>query len=197
MLRCKRCADRGGFSVGGLSGGSHSKTLRQGAAIRHCGKALWKGTIESTAVRCFYKVLRQGTMARTAARRRCGKILRQGTTARRQALCCIRQDTATRHCGKTLRQGNAAGAAERPSGRHCGFTCGKTPRQNTAAGTTARRHHDKTPRQKYTAARNYNMTLWQETATRDMTLRHATATKPKKEGVGGLSFKTLCAIIIP
>ena len=86
--------------------------------------------------------------------------------AMRQALCYIREDTATRYCGKTQRQGNTAGAAERLSGRYCGFACGKAQRQNIAAGITARRHHDKTLRQKYTAA------LWQESATCGKKVRH-------------------------
>ena len=135
------------------------------------------------------------------ATRHCGKTLRQGkarnySKAMRQALCCIRQDTAKRHCGKTLWQGNAASAAERLSRRHCGFACSKALRQNTAAGTTARRHHDKTLRQKYTAARNYDIALWQETATCDMALRHGTATKPKKRGGGGGVHDALRVLVI-
>ena len=98
-----------------------------------------------------------------------------GNTPLTPGCTCIRQDTAKRHCGKTLWQGNAASAAERLSRRHCGFSCSKALRQNTAAGTSARRHHDKTLRQKYTAARNYDIALWQETATCNMELRHGTA----------------------
>ena len=105
--------------------------------------------------------------------------------AMRQALCYIRQDTATRHCGKTLRQGNTAGAAERLSGRHCGHM-----RQGTTAKHCGRHYGKKTPRQD-TAAKIHCGTvarkcdMWQESATCVMALRHATATKPKKEGVGG------------
>ena len=64
-----------------------------------------------------------------------------------------------------MRQGTTA--------KHCGRHYGKkTPRQDTAAkihcGTVARK-----------------CDVWQESATCVMALRHATATKPKKKGVGG------------
>ena len=159
---------------------------------RHCDKTLRQDTTPRQR-----KVLQQGNAAGDVLHtaRHCGKTLRQGNEryynkAMRQALCCIRQDTAKRHCGKTLWQGNAASAAERLSRRHCGFSCSKALRQNTAAGTTAKRHHDKTLQQKYTAA------LWQESATCVMALRHATATKPKKEEVGGGVHDILRVLVI-
>ena len=97
----------------------------------------------------------------------------------------LRQDTAVRHYGKAIRQ-----ALRKDSPEDTADTCGKAQRQNIAAGITARRHHDKTLRQKYTAA------LWQESATCVMALRHATATKPKKEGVGGGVHDALRVLVI-
>ena len=73
----------------------------------------------------------------------------------------LRQDTAVRHYGKAIRQ-----ALRKDSPEDTADTCGKAQRQNTAAGITARRHHDKTLRQKYTAA------LWQESATCGKKVRH-------------------------
>ena len=108
----------------------------------------------------------------------------------------LRQDTATRHCGKTLRQGNTAGAAERLSGRHCGHM-----RQGTTAKHCGRHYGKKTPRQD-TAAKIHCGTvarkcdMWQESATCVMALRHATATKPKKEGVGGGVHDALRVLVI-
>ena len=108
----------------------------------------------------------------------------------------LRQDTATRHCGKTLRQGNTAGAAERLSGRHCGHM-----RQGTTAKHWGRHYGKKTPRQD-TAAKIHCGTvarkcdMWQESATCIMALRHATATKPKKEGVGGGVHDALRGLVI-
>ena len=116
--------------------------------------------------------------------------------AMRQALCYIRQDTATRHCGKTLRQGNTAGAAERLSGRHCGHM-----RQGTTAKHCGRHYGKKTPRQD-TAAKIHCGTvarkcdMWQESATCVMALRHATATKPRKEEVGGGVHDALRVLVI-
>ena len=97
----------------------------------------------------------------------------------------LRQDTAVRHYGKAIRQ-----ALRKDSPEDTADTCGKAQRQNTAAGITARRHHDKTLRQKYTAA------LWQESATCGKKVRHATATKPKKEGVGGGVHDALRVLVI-
>ena len=73
----------------------------------------------------------------------------------------LRQDTAVRHYGKAIRQ-----ALRKDSPEDTTDTCGKAQRQNTAAGITARRHHDKTLRQKYTAA------LWQKSATCGKKVRH-------------------------
>mgnify|MGYP006952551973 CR=1 FL=1 len=82
----------------------------------------------------------------------------------------LRQDTAVRHYGKAIRQ-----ALRKDSPEDTADTCGKAQRQNTAAGITARRHHDKTLRKKYTAggtvARKCDM--WQKSATCVMALRHA------------------------
>ena len=97
----------------------------------------------------------------------------------------LRQDTVVRHYGKAIRQ-----ARRKDSPEDTADTCGKAQRQNIAAGITARRHHDKTLRQKYTAA------LWQESATCVMALRHATATKPKKEGIGGGVHDALRVLVI-
>ena len=103
----------------------------------------------------------------------------------------LRQDTAVKHNGKAIRQ-----ALRKDSPEDTADTCGKAQRQNTAAGTTARRHHDKTQRQKYTAARNYDIALWQETATCDMALWHATASKTEERGEGGGVHDALRVLVI-
>ena len=142
LLRCKPCADRGA-SAAEATARHCDKALRQGAAIRHRGKPLRKGTMESTAVRCCYKALRQGTVACTAARRRCVKILQQGTTARQCGRRCaaygktLRQDTAARHYGKAMRQALREDSSEGTE---------KTLRFYMCQGTTAKhcgRHNGK------------------------------------------------------
>ena len=121
--------------------------------------------MESTAVRCCYKVLRQGTMVCNAARRRCGKMLRQGTTAVRCCCKVLRQDTTARQCGKRC---------GRLFGRHCGFACSKALRRALRQEDTTTRHCGKKLRH----------VTWHC----GMPLR----LKPKKGGKGG-AFTTLCA----
>ena len=121
-------------------------------------------------------------MACNAARRRCDKMLRQGTTARQCGRRCaaygktLRKDTAARHYGKALRQALRKDSQEDTAVFHAARHHGKTLRQ-------ALRQEDTTTRHCGTVARKCDM--WQESATCVMALRHATATKPKKEGVGG------------
>ena len=112
--------------------------------------------MESTAVRCCYKVLRQGTMACNASvlhtARHCDKTLRQDTTPRQKKV--LQQGNAAgavlhtaRHCEKTLRQDTMA----RQCGKRCGKTLQKALRLFMQQGTTAKhcgRHYGKkTPRQ--------------------------------------------------
>ena len=113
-----------------LHTGRHcDKTLRQDTATRYCGKTLRQGNTAGAAERlsgrhCGHACAAQDCCSSSTCsslRRRqacshpslrmlpaspnnCHQICNK---AMRQALCYIREDTATRHCDKTLRQDTA------------------------------------------------------------------------------------------